>query len=94
MAKGRFDAACAEEQLRAAGVDVTAVNACMGASDADRVHDVVEVRLVPPWQRPLFNWPATATAATAAAPTPPSQKRPLPLPPVSCPPAGPAGGAG
>ncbi len=44
MAEGRFNAACAEEQMRAAGVDVTAVNACMGSSDVDRPHDVMEVR--------------------------------------------------
>lgn len=43
MAGGRYDTRCAEEQLRAAGIDVTAVNACMGPADADHTHPVLEV---------------------------------------------------
>ncbi|EFN56501.1 hypothetical protein CHLNCDRAFT_144100 [Chlorella variabilis] len=45
MAAGRFDAGCAEEVMRAAGVDVTAVNACMGPSDADRPHPIMEAQV-------------------------------------------------
>ncbi|KAL4447912.1 hypothetical protein ABPG75_005131 [Micractinium tetrahymenae] len=45
MAAGRFDVACAEEQLRAAGIDVAAVNACMGPSDADRDHPLMQAQV-------------------------------------------------
>jgi hypothetical protein len=55
MAGGRYDTACAEEQLRAAGVDVTAVNACMGPSNTDKSHPLMEVK---PWGRvnPQRSW--------------------------------------
>ena len=37
---------CAEEQLRAAGVDVAAVAGCMGRSDVDAPFDLLERELV------------------------------------------------
>jgi hypothetical protein len=43
MAAGRYNTACAEEVLRAKGVDVTAVNACMGPSNTDTTHPLMEV---------------------------------------------------
>ncbi|KAL4853658.1 Vacuolar-sorting receptor 1 [Chlorella vulgaris] len=44
MAAGRYDTACAEEVLRAKGVDVTAVNACMGPSNTDTTHPLMEAQ--------------------------------------------------
>ncbi|KAL4442405.1 hypothetical protein ABPG77_004989 [Micractinium sp. CCAP 211/92] len=45
MAAGRFDVACAEGQLRAAGIDVAAVDACMGPSDADGEHPIMQAQV-------------------------------------------------
>ena len=45
MAAGRFDAACAEEQLHGAEVDVGKVASCMGRPDSDAPHDLMEAQL-------------------------------------------------
>lgn len=44
MANGKFgDAACAETETRAIGLDTSAVASCMGDSNADAEHDLLQV---------------------------------------------------
>ncbi len=42
---GRFNAACAAEQLKAAGIDAGAVDACVGRIRDDAPHDVLEAEM-------------------------------------------------
>jgi hypothetical protein len=45
MSGGRFDAACAREQLGAVGVDAGAVEGCVGMPSSDAPHPVLEAQL-------------------------------------------------